>query len=81
MFLYLQLGVPHLETVSSETLQSETNGNLQGSCKRVFSNDFGKTKIGQLHVEVLVCKKNVFRLDITMDNAPVMLQEEFQPCF
>lgn len=53
----------------------ETTGepNVQGCCKRVLSNNFGKSKVSKFHVHLLVREEDILGLNVSMDNPTVVL--------
>ena len=45
----------------------------QRSSEGFLANDFGQAEVGQLNMKILVCEQNILWLDISVNNAPLML--------
>jgi hypothetical protein len=45
----------------------------QGRSEGIFSDDFGKPKVAQLHGQVLICHQDILGFDVSMNNSPVVL--------
>lgn len=48
-------------------------GAAEGCGERVFADDFGEAEVGDLDVEVFVAEEDVLRLDVAVDNVPLVL--------
>jgi hypothetical protein len=48
----------------------------EGGRERLLPNDLSKTKVCELDIEILVNEQNVLRLDVTVDNVALMLENQ-----
>lgn len=54
-------------------MHDKKRGILQCCRKGILPNDFRQAKIRQFHSQVFVYEKDVLRLDVSMNNPPIML--------
>lgn len=78
----LQLGVPHLETVSSYSNGNGRKLDLQRRREGFFSYNLGKTEISYLCGQILVQQQDILWLDISVDYPSLVLFQsvEFNKC-
>ena len=69
---FVQLGVPHLSHDQPKS-QREGSEDLQRGCEGLFSDNLGKSKVRYLDRKLLVDQQDVLWLDISVDNASLML--------
>lgn len=54
-------------------MHEKKRGILQCCREGILPNDFRQAKVRQFHIQVLVYEKDVLRLDVSMNNPPIML--------